>query len=266
MTNPRQSFLGTRFEEAINHVRVAIIGLGGGGSHASQQFAHIGLLNPVGFDFDRVDKEGTNLNRLVGATAKDAEDETLKTEVAERLYRGLLPKAQIRFFPERWQDRAEELRSCHVIIGCVDTFMARAELETFCRRFLIAYIDIGMDVHGASPPAISGQVILSLPGGPCMRCMGFITEDRLSQEGARYGQVGGRAQVVWPNAVLASTAVGLTVEILSGWTGNSKSFDYLVYDGNRMTVQRPAWFESLRQSECEHFPRTAVGKPKILLL
>src|ERR1700730_12183464 len=41
------------------------------------------------------------------------------------------------------------LRRCDVIFGCVDSYRERDELERFMRRFLIPYIDIGMDVHGA---------------------------------------------------------------------------------------------------------------------
>jgi molybdopterin-synthase adenylyltransferase len=57
------------------------------------------------------------------------------------------------------------LRACHVIIGCVDSYRERDELERFARRFLIAYIDIGMDVHPLDNGlVVGGQVVLSLPG------------------------------------------------------------------------------------------------------
>ena len=49
----------------------------------------------------------------------------------------------------------------------------RRELEIACRRYLMHYIDIGVDVHGEDRPVIGGQVMLSSPGGPCMTCMGF---------------------------------------------------------------------------------------------
>jgi len=49
----------------------------------------------------------------------------------------------------------------------------RRELEIACRRYLMHYIDIGVDVHGEDRPGIGGQVMLSSPGGPCMTCMGF---------------------------------------------------------------------------------------------
>jgi hypothetical protein len=43
-------------------------------------------------------------------------------------------------------------------------------------------IDIGMDVHRTEPPVIGGQIILSSPGGPCMRCLSFLTEEKLARE------------------------------------------------------------------------------------
>ena len=55
------------------------------------------------------------------------------------------------------------------------------------------------------------------PGGPCLRCCGLITDKRLEQEAERYGAAGERPQVVWPNGVLASTAVGLLAQLLTPW-------------------------------------------------
>jgi hypothetical protein len=65
---------------------------------------------------------------------------------------------------------------------------------------------------------LPGSTILSSPGEFCMRCMGFLSDEKLAQEAARYGNVGGRPQVVWPNGVLASTAVGLAVDLVTNWT------------------------------------------------
>ena len=76
----RQSFLGVRSDEILSSVRVGIIGLGGGGAHVVQQLAHVGVADFVTCDPDRV--EESNLNRLVGAAAADAESGTLKTDVA----------------------------------------------------------------------------------------------------------------------------------------------------------------------------------------
>jgi hypothetical protein len=47
---------------------------------------------------------------------------------------------------------------------------------------------------------------------------------KLAAEAARHGDAGGRPQVVWPNGALASTAVGLAVDLVTGWTRKNRSY------------------------------------------
>ncbi len=65
----RQSFLGNGAEDALAAAKVAIVGLGGGGSHVAQQLAHVGFRHFKLFDGDLI--EDSNLNRLVGGTEID---------------------------------------------------------------------------------------------------------------------------------------------------------------------------------------------------
>src|SRR5713101_5148552 len=107
----------------------------------------------------------------------------------------------------RWQEVAELLRGYDFIFGCLDSFMARDELERSARRYLIPYIDIGMDVfEDHAGYAITGQVAVSMPGRACLHCMNVLRDDLIAQEVAAYGAAGHRPQVIWPNGVLASTA------------------------------------------------------------
>jgi hypothetical protein len=128
------------------------------------------------------------------------------------------------------------------------------------------YIDIGMDVHGKDNPVISGQVILSSPGYPCMKCMGFLTNDRLANEAARYGDAGDHPQVIWSNGVLASTAVGLAVDLVTNWTRQQRSFVYLVYDGNKGTMKDSLTLRNLTLASCPHFRDSEVGDPVLVEL
>jgi molybdopterin-synthase adenylyltransferase len=255
----RQSFLGPDSKERIARCTVGVPGLGGGGSHVIQQLAHIGFQRFVIYDGDVV--EESNLNRLVGATSIDVPAGTPKLHIAKRMIFGLQHNASVRGFAGRWQDNPEPLRECQIVIGCVDSYQGRHELEVACRRYLMHYIDIGMDVHGEEPPVIGGQVILSSPGSLCMRCMGFLTDTKLAEEAARYGKAGARPQVVWPNGVLASTAIGLAVDIVSGWTRRALPYAYLVYDGNKGTVKESATLRNLIIPACPHFPDVEVGDP-----
>ncbi len=258
----RQSFLGADSQRTFEDCTVGIIGAGGGGSHIVQQLAHLGFTRYVIYDHDTV--EHTNLNRMVGAKESDVPAERLKINVARRMIQGLTKKAEVSAYPQRWQENPYPLRGCDIVFGCLDTFQERQELEACCRRYLIPYIDIGMDVNqvGDQPPVMAGQIILSLPGDLCLFCMGFLTEKRLAQEAARYGATGGRPQVVWPNGVLASTAVGIAVNLLTDWSQSLRGFVYLQYDGATGTVLPHARVPYLQDLICCHYPADQVGEPK----
>jgi len=258
----RQSFLGPNSTKVLRNSTVGLIGLGGGGSHEVQQMAHLGVGGYVLVDPDTID--WTNTNRLVGGTLGDVECKRPKVHIAERVIRGLQPDARIKVVQGCWETELEELKRCDIILGAVDSYVARDQIERFCRRFLIPYIDIGMDVLALGDDQgylISGQVILSSPGGPCLWCCGFLDEEKLSKEAAKYGGAGGRPQVVWPNGVLASTAVGLLVQLICPWHSRTTDFTYLVYDGNRGTVTPSPWMAALQNRSCPHFPASEVGDP-----
>jgi molybdopterin-synthase adenylyltransferase len=258
----RQSFLGLESSQVFRQATVGFVGLGGGGSHCIQQAAHIGIGGYVLADPDRIEK--TNTNRLVGGTLEDVRAGADKVSIAERMIRGLVPDARITAVRESWRSGLEGLRLCDVILGGVDSYTEREQLERFARRSLIPYADIGMDVHDCKEKGflISGQVILSLPGHPCMRCCGFITDERLKQEAERYGAAGARPQVVWPNGVLASTAVGLVVQLLTPWHADPRGFAYLEYDGNRGTVVASSYMRFAQGFKpCPHFPPEERGDP-----
>jgi len=248
----RQSFLGPDSQRGLRATRVAIIGTCGGGSHVAQQLAHIGVGHIYLFDPDQVDE--TNCNRMLGLTRADIRAKRLKTHVIERLVKAINPDINVVPIPKRWQDESDPLIECDTIFGCVDSYIARDELERFARRFLIPYIDVGMDVHGSpGRHSISGQVILSLPGELCMRCLAFITDQRLAEEAKRYGQAGGRPQVVWPNGTLASIAVGKFMALVTPWHTRLCPPLYTEYDGNRMQAFPSAKLDVLAETVCWHY-------------
>ena len=285
----RQSFLGADSDAVLDAANIGIIGLGGGGSHVVQQAAHMGVGGYVNADPQTIDETNTNrlvggtladvyyrpvrtsilkklvrgLGHLVGGTLDQIDCERGKVGIAGRLIRGLNPRARIASMQGKWQDGADQLKDADVIVGAVDSFTERAELERFARRNLIPYIDIGMEVHGLGDNSflVGGQVILSTPGAPCLHCCGIITNERLKEEAKRYGAAGGRPQVVWSNGVLASTAVGLLAQILTPWYRNPPDFVYLEYDGNRGTVSRSVYMDALKECVCRHHPPDETGDP-----
>jgi len=224
----------------------------GGGSPVAQELAHIGVDHFRLFDPDHV--EEPNLNRMIGSTPADALEERPKVEVIKDLILSIRPSAKVEIYRTKWQESHLALRSCTCVFGCPDNFACRDELESYCRRFLVPYIDIGMDVRSFRDSGyfISGQAIASLPGRPCMRCMGFITEARLSQEAEKYGEAGDNPQVIWPNALLASTAVGMFVGLVTPWNKVNLPL-FIEYDGNRHELRRSSVL-SVIGTGCEHYP------------
>jgi len=257
----RQSFLGPDSPRILSMTRLAIVGLGGGGSHVTQQAAHIGVGDFLLLDPDHV--EDTNLNRMVGATLHDVRLGTAKVLVMERMIKAINPQARVRAIPEMWQKRAELLRDRDVIFGCLDSFSERDQLERMARRYLIPYIDIGMDVCEVEDGfSIGGQTVLSMPEGLCLRCYGIVTDKRLALEAEGYGAAGHRPQVVWANGVLASTAIGIFVQMLCPWRDRRLAGILREFDGESHVVTTSNRLSYLASTQCPHFSDlSAVGDP-----
>jgi molybdopterin-synthase adenylyltransferase len=256
----RQSFLGINSERNLSMVRVGIVGLGGGGSHVVQQLAHIGVGQYVLVDPDVI--EETNLNRLVGGTLADINASLTKIAIAVRVIRNVVRFPTIAAHSKPWQEVVDDLKTCDVIIGGLDSAIAKDDLDRFCRRFLIPYIDMGMDVHEVGGHyLIAGQVVLTTPGAPCLRCMGIVTEDALAREARNYGAAGGKPQVVWPNGLLASAAVGLFTQLICPWHAKVPAAAYLELDGNKHTLVPSKSFALIQDQPCPHFHSEEAGDP-----
>jgi hypothetical protein len=258
--NDRQSFLGKDSAFVFENAKVCIIGYGGGGSHIGQQLAHIGVKHVTIYDGDFI--EETNMNRLIGAWFTDVKKKMFKAEIAKRTIKKILPNAVIRTVKARWQEKPEYLQESDIVIAGVDSLADRDQLEAECRRYLIPLVDMGMDIFELEDHsfAMAGQVILSLPGAFCLHCFGYLTPENLSAEAKKYGDAGHRPQVVWPNGILASTAVGIVMNLLTGWTNRKAPSVYLAYDGNRgLLTEHPR--AKYAPKTCIHYPLNQAGLP-----
>jgi molybdopterin-synthase adenylyltransferase len=249
----RQSFLGAHSEEKISKVRAVIVGLGGGGSHIAMQLAHVGVLNFRLIDPQNI--EASNLNRFVTASQADVDAERAKIEILKRYILGVRPKADVQLFQGNWQKADHFIKDAHVVFGCLDGYRQREYLERAARRLGLPYIDIGMDVAdiGNGQFAVSGQMIATKPGCPCMRCLGFLTPGRLNTEENRYGDAGINPQVVWTNGTLASLAVGEFVRLLTPWCEHEGAYTWLELDGNSQTVSPSRQPNYFLKGRCSHF-------------
>lgn len=236
--NSRQSFLGDKFLAEMPNIPVAIAGLGGGGSIIVNSLPHIGFENYFVCDPD--DLEEPNITRQLGSKYEDIRNKTPKIDIAERVIRGVQPRAKVCAHKKTWQEciEIEEFQSSRIIFSCLDDFSNRMQIEAFARRHRIPLIDIGLTIKKAKTGSfyMMGQTVLSHPKGPCFKCYNFITDEDLAKEASNYGDAGVRPQVIWANSILANIGVGLAVEILSQWTEQSITAFYKHLDGNKMEV------------------------------
>lgn len=131
------------------------------------------------------------------------------------------------------------MKSADVVVACVDRFAAREAINAFCRRYLIPLVDIGMSIRstGEHLATADGQVIVSKPGEPCMRCF-FSTDGVLSRERVErppgYDEnpdAPGEPQVVSMNGVLASEACNCVLDLITGYSCGRRGARQWQYDG-----------------------------------
>jgi len=247
----------------LRAARIGVVGTGGGGSHAVQQLAYLGIGAFVLADGDRV--ELTNLNRLIGAVPAAADRSFFdrlfrrrtgdvgrpKVDVMARTIRQISPSATVvthfEHFPS--QETVKALRECDVIIACVDRLQVRDDLNRFCKRYLIPLLDVGLEIFPSKTPrelvsAIPGRVTKVQPDGPCLRCQGVIDDAKLERErgGRPPGYTGDPRlpdpAVVTLNGIVASIATTEVLQIVTGFAaGRSPNCGWL-YDGLTGAVDR----------------------------
>jgi molybdopterin-synthase adenylyltransferase len=263
----RQSLaIGPASDAKLAASTVAVIGVSGGGSHVVQQLAHQGVGTLVPVDDQTVDE--SNLGRLVGAVATDV-DTTRKVDLAHRVATNIDPSIRVIRVPERFpsKEAIEHLKDADVIVSCLDRFDAREAVNAFCRRYLIPHVDIGIEIRstGERLARADGQVIVSLPGHPCMRCW-FLTDRALAREKKEQPpgydsnpNAPGDPQVVSMNGVLASEACNSVLDLITGYSGGRRGAKIWQYEGRSGQLEQcdlPS-----RRADCPACAEEAYGDP-----
>jgi molybdopterin/thiamine biosynthesis adenylyltransferase len=227
----RQRLLfGDEGQARISAARVAVVGLGGTGSHIAQQLAYLGTRYFVLFDADHVSR--TSLNRLIGATEADVGE--WKVRVAEREILRHSPRPAIHAVPDTFltESGAAALRECDAIFAGVDSGAARLLLAEFARTYRKPYIDTAADTDPDDVRNFGGHVLLSEPSRPgCVSCYDLLDSEEVRRslrppearalEEAIYGVPRGALADVGPsvvalNGIVASLAVTEYLKYITG--------------------------------------------------
>src|SRR5713101_4868777 len=245
-----EALFGVEGQRRSAATRIAIVGLGGLGSHDYKQAAYLGVVNYGLVDGDIVTR--SSLNRVIGALEGDARNNTHKVDVAERLIRRLQPDAHVTV-ARSWleaNDAQTTLRNVDVIFGCVDNDLARLELTDLASRLQVTYIDLASDTGGEGDDLWYGGRVVFARGDGCLSCLGLLDQEeirkaRMSPEEREvdnriYGLKRDALAATGPavvsvNGVVASLAV---TEFIAWRTGLREPARQLTYRGDLASVGR----------------------------
>jgi ThiF family len=222
--------IGDLGQAHVGSSTVGLVGVGGGGSIASDMLAHMGIGRLLLCDGDVL--KAINLSRQTGAGPADIG--RVKAEVAAERALAANPSVHIEVYAERFPQPMsyKAFRSADVIVSCVDSAEARTEINAFGRRFLIPIVDIGATIKrdGGRLAAIVGHVARLLPDRACMECEGLTSrllrnEELAGRRVAYYDseEPAGAPQVMSINGLLASMAVTEVLRLLAGVTADGES-------------------------------------------
>lgn len=242
----RQALLtGGAGEVKLRRIKVAVVGLSGGGSHVVQQLTLMGPAEIIGIDPGRAKQ--SHRARVIGLEPEDVTRHRRKIEIMQRLVRRITRKVGFTGVGVAIPSQAaiDAMKEADIVVGCVDNYHARADTQELCSRYLIPYVDIGLlirPLEGATGMTIGGNVITAIPGRFCLWCVGFLTQERLDAEtGGRprsyFEGSDGQAQVVSMNGLLASQAANEVLQLVAGFAPVTDDWLIKKYDGLAGTLQ-----------------------------
>jgi len=174
--------LGAAGQKRLRSLTVAVVGIGGTGSIATEQLAYLGIRKFILVDPDRI--ELTNLNRVVGAYASDVG--RFKTDVAaDMITRIVSEPTSHRIVGDVTRTRfARELRGADFIFCCTDSHGSRAVIQQIAYQYLIPCIDMGsvISARDGHITGIHGRVQALAPGLPCFTCCELLDSEEVRRD------------------------------------------------------------------------------------
>jgi len=207
--------------------------------------------------------EETNLNRLHGATRKDADESKPKVRVVADTIRSMGLGTKV-FEHKGWVSDAacrDLLKSSHIVFGCTDDHAGRVLLNRLAYYYQIPVIDMGLAVQlseadSGAIQAMDGRVTVLLPGEVCLLCRSVIDPRRAGEEALKrqnpeeyekrkaeayvLGEENPSPGVITFTTELACMAVNEMIHRLQGFRGEDGSTSNRVRLFHRMTDLRPS--------------------------
>jgi proteasome lid subunit RPN8/RPN11 len=172
----------------LTRLTAGVIGVSGTGSIVAEQVARLGFGHVCLIDFDSVERR--NLNRILNATTKDAEDRRPKVEMfaaAIASHRGEAVAAPVAA-SVLTREAVLAASQCDVLFCCVDTLEARQVADLVAAAFLIPLIDVGVTISvrkagaGVAIADVCGRIDYVQPGRSTLGDRRVYTPESLRAE------------------------------------------------------------------------------------
>lgn len=160
---------GLEGHKRIRDSTVAVVGIGGLGTHVVQQLALLGVGRIVLIDSDGL--EDSNRNRYIGCWASDPVGAS-KVLLAKRLVNLIDPSIRVEALHRSFvsAEGFTLLRASHYVVGCLDSDAARLVLTEFCLAYSKPYIDLASDVVDDGTE-YGGRIVAAVGNRGCPLCL-----------------------------------------------------------------------------------------------
>jgi len=150
-------------ETKVRNASVMVVGAGALGNEVIKNLALFGIGNIMIVDFDTV--EHSNLCRSVLFRPEDAEGNAMKAEVAAKRIREINPYINVGYIAGDIGTDVGlgHIRRMDLVIGCLDSRLARYLINRSCFRANKTWIDGGIE-------NLEGNVRIYTPGVNCYEC------------------------------------------------------------------------------------------------
>jgi hypothetical protein len=163
----KQAF-GNKTTDILSSLKIGIVGCSGTGSPTIEQLVRLGVGKILLVDNDR--GELANMNRIYGLKMEDAASHKLKVEAIKEHIESIGFGTEVTIMPYLVQDSQkaiDELASCDIIFGCVDSAEGRHILNLISHYYLVPLIDLGVKFRAngfGGIESINGNIHYVFPG------------------------------------------------------------------------------------------------------
>lgn len=248
-----EGLFGKDGQERLRNTRVAVIGVGGLGTHVVQQLTLLGVGHLDLIDHEELSQ--SNRNRYVGVWRGDPIPGSNKVDLGRRLANLIDPSVGVSVVRDRFPSAAalDALRNADYVFGCVDSDGVRFVLNEACLAYRKPLFDLASDVP---EPGCYGGRVAFVGDKDCLVCRKVLDPPEVRRahspqsarenEAAVYG-IDQRAldeagpSVVSLNGVVASLGV---IEFMAAVTEIREPYPHLDYRGDQGTVRRRKFAEN----------------------